>query len=144
MKIRYYKLKNWLLVSLLGACGLNAGCERFSMVEYGCPEADYEVKGCVTSSDGKPVEGIEVRAFGDTVATDKEGRYDIQRSIFPLASHTEQVFFSDVDGQEHGSYADTVLNVEYRHSDLTGGDGNWYEGRAVKVLDVTLKEKGIE
>ena len=39
MKIKYLKLKNWLLVTLGGLPGLPVGCTL--PMEYGSPEATY-------------------------------------------------------------------------------------------------------
>lgn len=37
MKIKYLKVKNWLLLSLASLLGINTGCTK----EYGCPEDEY-------------------------------------------------------------------------------------------------------
>ena len=58
MKVQYHKLKHWLLATVAGLLGVNVGCERFIQCEYGCPEADYEVKGRVTTQNGVPIKGI--------------------------------------------------------------------------------------
>ena len=58
MKIRYLKLKNWLIAAMSGLLGLNLGCDKFFVEEYGCPEATYHLKGTVTNEDGQPIEGI--------------------------------------------------------------------------------------
>ena len=50
----------WLLLSLLG---MAAGCssnDKLIPVEYGCPHADYEIKGRVTDPDGNPIRAIEI------------------------------------------------------------------------------------
>ena len=141
MRIKYHKLKNWLLATAAGLLGLNVGCERVIQCEYGCPEADYEVKGRVTTMDDVPIEGIEVslsRFNADT--TDADGRYYLSYGNFPYEHDTANVTFSDIDGEANGHYADTTVQVVFHRSDLHGGDGHWYEGRATKEMDVKLRE----
>lgn len=143
MKIKYFRLRNWLLATAAGLFGLNAGCD--APVEYGCPTADYEVKGRVTTQDDVPIEGIAVsrneRYYSYTSdTTDADGRYYLRYSGFPIDGDTVEVYFSDIDGEANGSYADTMRSVVFYQSDLHGGDGHWYEGRATKVVDVKLRE----
>ena len=141
MRIKYHKLKNWLLATAAGLLGMNVSCERFFMAEYGCPEADYEVKGRVTTQGNVPIEGIEVSLneyHADT--TDADGRYYLSYGNFPYERDTANVTFSDIDGEANGHYADTTVQVVFNRSDLHGGDGHWYEGRATKEMDVKLRE----
>ena len=66
MKIKYLKLKNWLLVTLGGLLGINlVGCEKIfnTACEYGTPEATYHVLGTVTNADGQPIPGIGVGRY---------------------------------------------------------------------------------
>ena len=67
MKIKYLKLKHWLLVTLGGLLGISTvGCN--TSCEYGTPEACYHVKGIVTNSKGEPIEGIgviEIKRWND-------------------------------------------------------------------------------
>lgn len=87
MKIKYLKLKNWLLVTLMGALGLSACHSTKSATKnekedgpqieedvalqasnkrgemalmYGVPTMDYILKGKVIGSDGKPVKGMQI------------------------------------------------------------------------------------
>ena len=148
MKIKYYKLRHWLLATAAGLLGLNVGCERVIQCEYGCPEADYEVKGRVTTQGDVPIEGIEVSLnsyYADTSAdtSDADGRYDLSYRGFPPMGDerdTVKVTFADIDGEANGHYADTTVQVVFHRSDLQGGDGHWYEGRATKEVDVKLRE----
>lgn len=82
MKIRFLKMKDWLLMTAMGALGMT-GCQSQKnmptqpntnddvVVEspdarnevalmYGVPMMDYVVKGRVIDPQGKPVEGIQV------------------------------------------------------------------------------------
>ena len=141
MKIQNRKLKHWLLATAAGLLGVNVGCERFIQCEYGCPEADYEVKGRVTTQNDVPIKGIVAslsRYNADT--TDADGRYYLSYCNFPSEHDTATVTFSDIDGEANAHYADTTVQVVFNRSDLHGGDGHWYEGRATKEMDVKLRE----
>ena len=87
MKIKYLKLKNWLLVSLMSVLGFTAcksskpaatsdqkESEQSEQIEkkpirddrgqaalmYGVPTMSYHVKGQLVNHQGKPVKGIQV------------------------------------------------------------------------------------
>lgn len=143
MKIKYLKVKNWLLVSLASLLGISTGCGG---EEYGCPEADYRVKGTVVDEQGAPVEGIgvmkryeaHVNSYADT--TDAEGRFDVKQSHSPVYSYIP-VEFHDTDSNQHGLYADTTVNVSFEGARFSGGDGNWFEGTATKEITVTLNKQ---
>ena len=88
MKIRILKLKNWLLMTLVGALGLSA-CHSTKnaatpqpaeepqvdtpkprdpvVVMYGVPTMDFVVKGRVIDEQGKPVKGMQVILVNQTV-----------------------------------------------------------------------------
>ena len=79
MKIKFLKLKNWLLITLMGALGLS-GChchkklaepeaepetpevrDRGEMrLMYGVPTMNYQIRGQVKNAQGKPVKDIRV------------------------------------------------------------------------------------
>ena len=79
MKIKFLKLKNWLLLSLMGTLGIGACHSSKDVAQapepepenqprprsemalmYGVPTMDYVVKGKVLNTDGKPVKGLQV------------------------------------------------------------------------------------
>ncbi|MBP9990189.1 MAG: radical SAM-associated putative lipoprotein [Bacteroidales bacterium] len=79
MKIKFLKLKNWLLLTLMGALGVGACHSAKDVAQtpepepetqprprsemalmYGVPTVDYVVKGKVLKADGKPVKGLQV------------------------------------------------------------------------------------
>ena len=79
MKIKILKLKNWLLLSVMGALGLS-GCnchKKTAQTEvetdtievrdrgevrlmYGVPTMNFQLRGKVTDAQGKPISGIKV------------------------------------------------------------------------------------
>ena len=78
MKIKYLKLKNWLLVTVMGLFGLSACHSHKEMtapetdtqtkptprpevrVMYGVPTMNYQIRGQVKDADGRPVPNIRV------------------------------------------------------------------------------------
>ena len=140
MKIKYLKLKNWLLVSLAGLLGINVSC--IGGMEYGCPEADFNVKGKVTDPDGIPIPGIAVTMDYQQVTTDENGLYAVSSNNLQGNVNQFNVIFSDIDSNENGLYKNDTVPVVFQLSELTGGDGHWYEGSATKTVDVTLQPAG--
>lgn len=152
MKIRYLKLKNWLLVSLGGLLGLEVGCTSVAC-EYGTPEGTYHVKGIVTNGQGVPIEGIgmmentrwdeetgsyQPTGYSDT--TDRDGRYSLE---FPYAFPGQPLLVDvhDIDGAANGSYNDTAVLINTEDVPLSGGSGTWYEGEGDIIYNITLTEK---
>ena len=143
MKIRFLKLKNWLLAALGGLLGMNFSCSRSAppVCEYGAPVASYRVKGVVCDENGNPIEGINVNTEYRTTKTDKDGGYDITMRSYP-GIESFDVEFSDKNGNQDGSYADTTITVSFKDATFSGGDGRWKVGTATVVQDVTLHPSG--
>jgi putative lipoprotein (rSAM/lipoprotein system) len=148
MKIRYLKLKSWLLVSLGSLIGLQIGCskdkepDRGPSGAYGCPEAAYHVVGTVVNEEGEPIEGIRVgryyrlpRYYNDTTGPD--GRYDV--CILGRPGGESSLEFDDIDDYQHGRYRDTIVRVSAPRDAFHGADGAWFEGTADVELDITLQ-----
>ena len=91
MKVKFLKLKNWLLVSLMGALGFSA-ChshkqlavpeeeeapvvkEREEMrLMYGVPTMNFMIRGQVKDADGRPVQDIRVNMLERNMQTTPEG-----------------------------------------------------------------------
>lgn len=139
MKIKYLKLKNWLLVSLAGLLGINLSCEEMRVDEYGCPSANFNVKGKVTDPQGNPISGIQVKMDYNFDTTDGVGIYSVNSGGIPGQTTHFEVVFTDIDSTENGLYEAKTEDVYFDHSELTGGDGHWFEGSATKTLNVTLQ-----
>ena len=90
----------WLLLSLLG---MAAGCssnDKLIPVEYGCPHADYEIKGRVTDPDGNPIRAIEITTDELPVAySSATGDYRLKGTAFP---GDMRIRFTDTDGPDNG------------------------------------------
>lgn len=110
---------------------------------YGTPTGYYEIKGSVTAESGSPIESARVilrriikgqarTEYGDTVFTDSNGSYLLNRSGFPL-SDIRIVCQPQSDALE----ADSVnLTVEFKD-----GDGAWFDGTARETVNFKLKNK---
>ena len=155
MRIKYLKLKKWLIATVGGLLGLSVtGC--LPALEYGTPEASYHVKGIVTDKQGQPIEGIGIGQIiewddtGDSLrfngykdTTNAEGRYEVNLGgAFP--NRPLSLDFRDIDGATNGSYNDTVVTINTEGVNLTGGDGHWYEGVGNITQNVVLTEKTNE
>lgn len=119
MKIHILKLKNWLLMTLVGALGLSA-CHSTKnaatpqpaeepqvdtpkprdpvVVMYGVPTMNFVVKGKVTNDDGKPVKGLQVILLNRNV------------DIMPDDMHEDNPY---------------VQNYIHQSSDTTDAEGNY-------------------
>ena len=141
------KMRTWfniLLGAILGFMGF--GCER--SVKYGTPTANLIFEGEVTNEEKAPLANMQIvhrggwkdgegtqywEDYADTIYTNAEGKYNrAYEGIFPLGFYkvivndTASVYKSD----------STVTSVSY-----SGGDGEWYNGKAYLKVDFTLKKK---
>ena len=112
---------------------------------YGCPIADFEIKGAVTTEDGKKVDNAEVRVTYPeessgifsihTDQTDKEGTYHLSGNSIP--SDKLKVVCVPADPTLE---ADSV-NVEMKYSKTNyAGDNSWYRGKAEATVNFILKQ----
>lgn len=128
------------------------------MCMYGTPTAEYSVKGKVSDEKGKGLEGIRVvvkgeigeregvvldeaadACFLDTLATDGNGKFSLERTGFPA----DRVIIKcqDIDGPANGgefkSNALVIDKLEYK-----GKQGAWIIGKVeITDADVILEEK---
>lgn len=129
------------LMSLLGFTVVSC-----NQVEYGCPYAEFDMKGVVTDEENHPIENIQIAVSNhdyDTVYTytDAAGKYYLPtKEIYPWDS--VQVVATDIDGIEHGGEFESATQlISFSSSEFKGGDGNWYEGKASKEVNFQLKKK---
>lgn len=133
------------LVALFSAIlGISAtSCNSFDApAMYGCPHADYDIKGTVTDDEGSPLEGISIEATNTkgyhvtipelcTTKTDKDGSYKLKFNTSVL----ERIDIHFVD--EAGEYADETKTFSVKFTD---GDGSWFIGTAFVTADAKLKK----
>lgn len=146
--------------------------------EYGCPSADFVLKGHVVNQKGEPVPEVGIKTVstwyldedqGDSlrtydtifdgrftrlayldssrvfVKTDERGDYLFKCDYYEYdilnvySSDVESYLFRFVGDTSLYEPFDTLVPVNSIH--FTGGDGNWYSGKATVNLDVVLKDK---
>lgn len=154
MKVRFNRWYNALLTVLLSMLGFES-CSSESLeeygspiVEYGCPHADYIVKGTVTDEAGKPVQGIKITAPASsdtdaatqTALTDGSGAFKLKefsnmRGNFLIAE--------DIDGDANGGEfkSDTLNVLEIKNPKQIEKGKGWYNGKFEVTADFKLKKK---
>lgn len=107
-----------ILYRLFALFGMTLTC----VACYGVPEAEYRpdfrTSGRVVDSDGRPIEGIQVRSdVGETTHSDKDGEFSISSP-----GYNGYIELTDVDGATNGEYADKLVVIEYRGDNYDLGD----------------------
>ena len=137
-------MKRVLLAGVLSALGFSCTeCVQRDM--YGCPYADFEVKGRVTGAENAPLKGIKVSVRTEKgesayAVSDENGKYGVgMETTFAMAGSV-WVKAEDIDGEAGGgSFAADSVEVAVVPSDYKGG-GEWYEGKATKNVDFILEK----
>jgi len=136
MKIKLIKTYNAIIAALLAILGFS--CYSESMSEYGTPDAIFTIKGKVSSKETQqPVENIRVTMNNWSAGfTNNEGIYQVSNHGFPES----QAFFVQFHDTA-GIYMDLDTLIEFKNPQFTGGDEKWYEGTAIKNVDIQLTTK---
>jgi len=168
-KIYLTKGVNLILTGFLGFLGY-AGCNLFTScsygipyAEYGCPSADYTVKGAVVNNKEckTPIPGIRVgyspqewneEVFGPQpehywaesnayVITNTNGEFKLTGSFFDDGPHRKiNVFVEDIDGETNGLFQSKMFEVDFKDSTHSGRPGNWYGGEFTITTTIQLAE----
>lgn len=137
-----------LLVMLLGFGGCSD--EKSNWVEYGTPYATFKIKGKVVSEETRaPVKGIQVKVKGVVyplkgevadVYTDDKGEFIASGSTIGAQEIDLDIIFSDVDGEENGSFSGRTVDLKISEEDYKNKEGRWHVGDAEKEMgDIALK-----
>ena len=161
MKKRVWKVTNLLLGSIVTALGFGA-CSHHEIedirIEYGSPHATYRVKGTVTDSEGKPVNGIKAKVIADysqygdvlgvdSVYTDKQGAFATHEFDAAAMGEVGDIFklvLLDEDGEANGAFANDTLRLkDYPRKQYAERpkDDHWSDGSYEITVDATLKQK---
>lgn len=156
MKIRFLKMKDWLLMTAMGLLGLTSchcgkevaqepqqpakpekdQVETFDpgkmAVMYGVPQMDFEVKGRVTDEQGKPIKGMQVILVNQTV--------DISPEYFQEDNPYVQDYirnYSDTTNAE-GRFETQTRDVPVETQrvlvrDIDGNKNGHYENQMIEV-----------
>lgn len=147
MKRQLLKHINYILGVIVGLLGFQS-CDSIGgseLVEYGCPHAEFSIKGKVTDVKGNPIAGEEIIAqttdchelyYQDEekkVLTDNDGQY-INEQVITFAPPKVRVIVVD----NTGKYKNDTVQIELKKT--KNGEG-WFEGRFEGSADFKLKEK---
>lgn len=158
MKIKLYSFYSKLISFCLLLLGFEACIGGDPVDEYGSPSAKYKVTGKVVSSDAEktPITNMRVVMVqdvdenqnpyltGDTVFTDANGQFEINRDNFLNSKFNIKV--QDTDGDKNGLFEDKIQKIEFKDSDYKKGS-SWYKGLAEKdlgTIEMTPKPKSEE
>ena len=149
---------NRILIVVLSAIGFSS-CIDDSGDEYGCPHADYKIKGTILNEDSEPIENVriyEIRHYGpfpiqknDTTYTkeyfegknvrtqsDEDGKFEFLNSNQNQAMGNKEVLVHFL----HNDYTQVDTIFDFNDVELTGGKG-WYEGCATIDTEIIMKKK---
>lgn len=145
------------LINLRPASLLTAICSTFlSLLGFGCslnpedvpdmygmPLGDFEIKGAVTTEEGKYVEDAEIRVTHrdmpsgvfsfTTVATDIEGQYIAKGESY--ADREVKVVCLPSNPELEADSVIVTLNYNKENA------GSWYAGDAKEIVNFKLKSK---
>ena len=149
MKVRFNRWYNAVLSTLLTLLGFGACSDSVdSVVEYGTPNADFQIKGQVTYEGGIPIPGIRVRApysyidgsDGQSVLTDENGRFELDEFHSMLYG---RLYVEDIDGEDNGGefQSDTINVWDLPRKEVGKGDGNWHAGKFEVNAIIRLEKK---
>ena len=141
------RVANQILVGILSLLGFSS-CSKEVLVEYGSPQASFEVLGKVTDSKENGLKGIRVTIpyAGylnriDTLYTKENGNFEYTHYGFPV-NNTLDIYFEDIS--ENARFETDSIQVSFLGSKFKGGDKKWNIGIATKEVTVKLKDKESE
>jgi len=161
-KRKILKASNWVIAGILSLLGYSSCGIVEPKVEYGMPHADFIVSGKVTDSQGNGLSGVRVTVpsadhhqragsgynpdrpiitneLKDTLYTKENGNFEYKYVGFPSNdSINVKIKFEDI--AENVRFETDSTKVTFFSSELKGGSGSWYSGKATKVITVQLKD----
>ena len=142
----------WICAGLLTLLGFST-CDKTDIpAEYGTPHAKFTVSGKVTDDQGQALSSIRVvipqidnsviyAKIPDTLYTKSDGGFEYTFSGFP---GDIRIYLKFEDASLPPVFETDLAKVDFKYSELKGGDGRWYDGSAQKEVNVTLKPKQEE
>ena len=160
MKIRLLKLKDWLLMTLVGAFGLNACHSTKDVVEpqvpdepavetpkkrnppvvmYGVPTMNFVVKGKVVNEQGKPVPGMQVILLNRNVDITPDNMHEDNAYVQHYLQRSSDT--TDADGKYLVKTTDTPAEKELMIvRDIDGNENGTYKDQMFEVQFDDAKE----
>ena len=132
-------------LSLLGLSTCDKDNDNRVYPMYGTPTGTFEVKGDVTSEEGKPVEAAKITVktvyeqekYNESIAettTSEFGEYIVKKQRYDSTPAIRVVCTPPEDSDLKADSTDV-------HLDFKGGDGNWNIGTATATADFRLRKK---
>lgn len=109
---------------------------------YGTPYVEFSIKGRVTDTEERPLQGIEVSMEDgmQKVLTAKDGSFNYATGMTGFGLKEVTLTFTDVDGEENGGeFGTKVVTVPVIQS--APGDGSWDNGDYSGEVDVVMDTK---
>jgi putative lipoprotein (rSAM/lipoprotein system) len=145
MKKSLIKIFDKIIIALLAFVGITACSD--SLVEYGSPHADYEIKGTITNrQNSSPIKNIRVvnqrdTYYNDTVYTDNDGKYYFSINDYNLVNSVN-LKAEDIDGEENGGDFETKeVDITFTNADKIANGSGWYQGKFSKTQNIELIKK---
>jgi putative lipoprotein (rSAM/lipoprotein system) len=151
-RIKWLKIYNKFIVLMLSSLGFLTSCfqpapkygappDIVSPAKYGTPQAKFILKGKVLSEkNNKSIAHIRVRQDNDTVYTDNDGKFIIEKTTEPYDNLME-IKLDDIDGKTNGAFKSLNMEVNFKDTPFAGGTSEWDQGEAIKEIDIKLKPK---
>lgn len=150
MKARFLTLWGKIVAAIVSVFGLH-GCDIHA-VDYGCPCAEFTMKGTVTTEENTPLEDIRVtvevwsvagndkrQMYEKTTCTDADGKVSVNTG-FVYVPDSVSVKIDDVDGEANGGdFQSQVLSPKVVMT--KDKDGEWFEGSYESTFNVKLQKK---
>lgn len=148
IKIRVSTLLSATCSVALSILGFGCSSDDDPECMYGTPTGSFEIKGTVTTEDGKDVEGAEIRVTDpDTPSglhsykisqTDEEGKYIVEGKSFP---HELKVVCIPMGNTLE---ADSIIVDAKFSTDKDHPLDSWYWGHLKETVNFKLKDKKTE
>ena len=136
-----------ILVFILSIIGISV----VSCMDYGVPQASFEIKGKVTDTLDNPIENIQITLqeggfHAGEATTDETGNYSFLDGIFVNQYTTLMVKVEDIDGEENsGEFGTQIILLTLKDSDFVKEKGKkkdkWSLGTAKKEINFKLIKK---
>ena len=157
MKIKFLKLKGWLLTGMMGVLGFS-GCKSAAPVAtepekpvrpvpreeirlmYGVPTMNYQIRGQVRGSDGHPLSDIRVNMLERNIETTADSIHGDPERVQSYLTATEV----RTDGEGNFSIEQRDLpqeRVRLLVRDVDGEVGGSYKN---KLVEVVVTRDGID
>lgn len=142
---------NWMLAGLLTLLGFSCSSDDDTggqVEEYGCPHANYEIKGKVVDKQNAPIPNIQITVSDsipdnemhqEPLYTDTNGEFQWNGGEFP--GKTFKLIAKDIDDDKNGGlFATDSSFVSFKNATYENGS-KWYKGEAKQEVTIVMNEQ---